>query len=216
MTPATEWAVFQMSGQGLVSNPAEANAKGQSRINTLMLMASPMAAPTSWGCALVAHMRSKTSRGRPCSAASSCKVVNRLSLQIQWPPVLQNECCVNPDFRTSAMKLKRGSMTNARLPRPAARLGNARHASLHDSAELFGGASVHNHQRLIALSIPEHLPRFGQRKLEGGSCGTICGWAHIVDVDKRLQSWRVSQAARKFNGTDQVSAPDAHNVQARP
>ena len=98
MTPATEWAVFQMSGQGLVSNPAEANAKGQSRINTLMLMASPMAAPTSWGCKLVAHMCSKTSRGRPCSAASSCKVVNRLSLQIQWPPVLQNDCYVNPDF----------------------------------------------------------------------------------------------------------------------
>ena len=99
MMHATEWAVFQMSGQGLVSNPAEANAKGQSRINTLMLMASPMAAPTSWGCKLVAHMRSKTSRGRPCSPASSCKVVNRLSLQIQWPPVLRNDCYVNRDLK---------------------------------------------------------------------------------------------------------------------
>ena len=67
ITPDTWCAFFQMSVQGLsVSRrPDEANIPAMTLIRTLMLIASPMAAPISAGVTLVFNMLSKMLLGKP-------------------------------------------------------------------------------------------------------------------------------------------------------
>ena len=97
--PATLAASFQMSKRFRLTtgSPDESKITGKTRMSTLMLIASPMAAPISASDCEVFLIRSRIVRGRPWRAAISNNVVNRRSLQIQCPPDLKR--CIVSEVR---------------------------------------------------------------------------------------------------------------------